>query len=155
MSAANKERALLAIDAVLAVALAAGGTLEKAPKPGGRMSLKLQGERFRLQIGEPSERSERELTREEVKLKREGKLYYVPDRYKFTPTGKIKLQVFDQDGYSPLFTLSDGSTAPPVLTRLKNTAHDVVEAGLSKRAVSFSVCERALRAESKPTFSFC
>lgn len=45
-----------------------------APKPGGRMPLKLQGERFRLQIGEPSERSERELVREEVKLKREGKL---------------------------------------------------------------------------------
>jgi hypothetical protein len=112
VSAANKERALLAIDAVLTSALAAGASLVKAAKSGGRMHLKLQDEHFRLQIGEPSERSERELTREEVKLKREGKLYYIPDRYKFTPTGKIKLQVFDPDGYSPLFTLSDGSTAP-------------------------------------------
>ena len=127
VSAANKERALLAIDALLTSAFAAGAKLVKATKPGGRMHLELRDEHFRIQIGEPSERSQRDLTREEVKLQREGKLYYIPDRYKYTPTGKIKLQVFAQDGYSPLFTVSDGSSAP-----LERRLDDVIPMILAK-----------------------
>lgn len=131
VSVGNKDRALLVLDAVLDAARQAGGELESSDKTGNRLMLRLRGEFFRLCIRESSERTERDLTREELEKKKEGKLYYIPDSYAFAPSGKLRLEVREDDRYSPLLTLTDGSAQ--IETRLDRLVPTLLEKAAENR----------------------
>ena len=121
VSQLQRDRALLILDAVLTTALAAGATLCKAAKEDGRPHLTLFGESLYVQILEPTERFERALTPKELKEQKEGRLYYIRDKYEFKGTGKLKLVVANSERYYPLATLSDG-VATPLELRLEGLA---------------------------------
>ncbi len=55
--------------------------------------VEVMGEKVRISMQERFARHERELTAEEERKKREGRLYYISDRYSFNPTGELKLQI--------------------------------------------------------------
>lgn len=122
VSVGNRDRALLVLDALIETAFKAGAKLEVPEKAG--LMLRLRGELFRLCMREASERSERDLTREELAKKKQGKLFYIPDRYSFTPTGKLRLEVREDDRYSPLLSVTDGATA--IETRLESVVPTLI-----------------------------
>lgn len=131
VSAGNKDRALLVLDALLETALRADAKLEISDKTSNRLMLRLRGELFRLCIREASERAERDLTREELNQKKQGKLFYIPDRYTFTPTGKLRLEVREDDRYSPLLSVTDGTTA--IETRLESVIPTLMQKAVELR----------------------
>lgn len=112
VSAVNKDRALLILDAIIATALAAGGEVEPSTKT-KRPLLKVRGEPFELTIHEPTRRAE-------------------GHTYVFVPTGKIRLEIRAEGAYSPLLTLTDGrvqieTRLEVVVPALMQKAAEVIE----------------------------
>src|SRR5258708_22245195 len=79
VSAANRDRALLILDAIIATALDAGGKVVPSAKT-QRPLLELRGESFELAIHEPTRRAE-------------------GARYDFVPTGKMRLEIPAEGAY--------------------------------------------------------
>jgi hypothetical protein len=134
VSMANRERALLVLDAIIAAAIGVGGQLGQSEK-GNRPLLKLRGESFELSIREPSRRSERELTAQERAKQQRGELHWIPDKHVFVPTGKLHLEVRAEGAYYPLLTLTDSSVQ--IETRL-----DTVIPALMQKAADLTVERR-------------
>jgi len=140
VSAANRDRALLVLDGIIAAALSVGGKVEPSMKT-QRPLLKIRGESFDLAIHEPTRRSERELNKLELRQQKRGELHWIRDKYVFGPTGRVRLEVRAEGAYSPLLTLADGST--PVETRL-----EIVLPELIRKAVELTI-ERQMQEEGR------
>lgn len=76
-----------------------------------QLVIRFRGINFRLCIRETSERKPRDLTREEVAKKRLGTLGWIPDPYEFTPTGRIRFEIREEDGYSAECTVTGTATS--------------------------------------------
>lgn len=140
VSAANRDRALLILDAIIAAAHSVGGTVEPSMKT-KRPVLRLRGESFELVVQEPTRRSERELTRLELRRLQKGELQWIPDKYVFIPTGKARLEIRAEGAYSPLLTLADGST--PIEARLKTILPELI-----RKAAELTI-DRQMRDEER------
>ncbi len=140
VSARNKDRALLILDAIIAAALSIGGRVEPSMKT-KRPVLRLRDESIELAVQEPTRRSERELTKLELKQQQNGKLHWIPDKYVFIPTGKIRLEIRAEGAYSPLLTLADGSA--PIEARL-----EIILPALVSKAAELTI-DRQMRNEER------
>ncbi len=101
VSAINRDRALLVLDAIIAAALSVGGQVEPSMKT-KRPLLTLRGQPFEIAIYEPTRRSERELTKLELRQQQRGELHWIRDKHVFVPTGKMRLEIRAEGAYSPL-----------------------------------------------------
>lgn len=140
VSAANRDRAVLILDALIAMALNAGAKVEPSAKT-KRPLLELRGESFELAIHEPARRTERALTQIELRQQRRGELHWIRDKFIFVPTGKLRLEIRAQGAYSPLLTVADGRD--PIENRL-----EIVLPTLMQKAAEFTI-ERQMRNEDK------
>jgi hypothetical protein len=140
VSAINRDRALLVLDAIIAAAVGAGGKIEPSMKT-KRPLLTLRGEPFELAICEPTRRSERELTKLELRQQQRGELHWIRDKHVFVPTGKIRLEIRAEGAYSPLLTLADGSA--PIEARL-----EIVLPELMRKATELTI-ERQMQEEER------
>jgi hypothetical protein len=140
VSAINRDRALLVLDAIIAAALSVGGQVEPSMKT-KRPLLTLRGEPFEIAIYEPTRRSERELTKLELRQQQRGELHWIRDKHVFVPTGKMRLEIREEGAYSPLLTLADGSA--PIETRL-----EIVLPELMRKAAELTI-ERQMQEEER------
>lgn len=108
---AQKGRALRIADAVISALLRAGATLVPRQKKGSRVHLDVLGEHVELRIEELLGRSLRAPTEgEKARQKRES--WYKPDLLVLTPTGKLKLTIFNPKHFNPFLTATDGAIKP-------------------------------------------
>jgi hypothetical protein len=130
VSPGSQERALFALNLLLEAANSAGYQII-APRgedqPG---HLDVLGQRLRIHIRENSRREERALTAEEIEEKKQRSYVYIPNRYIWHPTGKLKITISRLDGSSwESFEVRD-SAAEPIETRIP---------ALPQRMLEFSV----------------
>lgn len=92
ISAANRDRALLILDAIIDAAREATGKVILSTKT-KRPLLQLRGECFELAVREPTHRTERELTQLEIARQKRGELHWIPNQYVFIPTGKMSIEI--------------------------------------------------------------
>jgi hypothetical protein len=112
VSEEQRDRALLILDAAITAAMSAGAVLLKAAEQGKRPRLELLGVPFEIGLHEATERSERPLTAQELKEQKAGTLYYIPDRWAYSPTGALTLVVDPQAFLVTAFSISDGAREP-------------------------------------------
>jgi len=112
VSEGQRERALLVLDAVIAAATTLGAVVKRPSDEGHRPKLELLGIDFEVGVFEASERLERPLTAKELREQKEGRLYYIPDRWNFRPTGKLKVVIDPHAFLVGPITLSDGAKEP-------------------------------------------
>lgn len=106
VSDATVPRALCILDS-LAKALAKRGMPIRIDGQGSRNTyVSVCGEDISFRLVEKADRAERLLTAEERKAKKAGKLFYIPHRYTYSPTGTLSLVIPGQYGSTKL--VSDG-----------------------------------------------
>lgn len=140
VSAANRDRAIHILDAIIATALNVGAKIEPSAKT-KRPLIALRGESFELAIHEPARRTGRALTPLEIRQQRRGELTWIRERFIFVSTGKMRLEIRAEGAYSPLLTITDGR-------ELIETRLEIVLPTLMQKAAELTI-ERQMREEEK------
>ncbi len=109
MSDTTAPRAFCILDA-LVKGLAKRGMPIRIDGQGSRNTyVSVHGEDISFRLVEKAERTERPLTPDEIKARKKGQLFYVPNRYTYSPTGILSLAI--AGGYGTSRTVSDGKNS--------------------------------------------
>lgn len=142
-------RALLTLDRVLRLCEQAGLTYAKPNHERGAASFSIEGILLTVRIFESAKQAERALTpKEQEQRERDPNGYvYIPDRYSYTSSGKLRLEGRQLDRSWPEFSVVDG-TSKPLHERIGEVPEKLIQAALFRKAQTEHWEEQSRRAEA-------